>query len=108
MKQSLKIVLGILSSGLLCGVSSADSVSTQIQMLNSQIQAQLQKMQADQQKQTQTMNAQVQSQLKQMQSDLQDQIKKSSSQSQSQLKQVQDGLQKEIQQVQKMAAESKK
>ena len=104
MKRIASGALGVFMFGLV-GASNAGSgdVSQQIQMLNSQIQAQLQKMQADQQKLNQTFNAQVQAQLKQMQSQLQDQIKKASDQSTSQLKQVQAGLEQEIQQVHKAA-----
>lgn len=102
MKKRASGALAVFLIGLV-GASNAggSDVSQQIQMLNSQIQAQLQKMQADQQKLNQTFNAQVQGQLKQMQTELQDQIKKASAESQSQLKQVQAGLEQEIQQVHK-------
>ena len=57
--------------------SADDNVSQQIQLLNSQIQAQIQKSQSDQQVQIKELNKQIQAQLKQMQTDLQAQIQKS-------------------------------
>jgi len=80
-----------------------DNTSAQIQLLNSQIQAQMQKLQADQQTQIKTLNTQLQVQLKQLQTDLQAQIQKANSQTQDQIKQLQTTLQQQIQQVQQQA-----
>ena len=78
-----------------CNVAYAadDSVSQQIQLLNSQIQTQLQTIQSDQQKQIQTLNKQIQAQLKQIQTDLQAQIQKGNAQTQAQIKELQTNLQ---------------
>lgn len=106
-----KIMMGSLSLLMVMGVYkttyAGDSVSQQIQLLNSQLQTQIQKVQADQQKQVQTMNTQVQAQLKQMQTDLQAQIQKVNAQTQAQMKQIQTTLQEQIKEVQKQAVQSK-
>lgn len=80
--------------------ADSDSVSQQIQLLNSQIQAQFQKVQSEQQSQIQTLNKQIQTQLKQMQTDLQAQIEKANTITQEQLKQLETGLQTRIKTVQ--------
>lgn len=87
--------------GLLAGqaVFAADNTSQQIQMLNSQIQSQLQTMQATQQKQMKDLNTQIQAQLKEMQGTLDTKINTMNSQIQNQLKTVQDNLQKQVKQV---------
>ena len=100
-----KIVMLSLSSLLLvsmCQITYAgsDNASQQIQMLNSQIQVQLQKIQSDQQKQIQTLNSQLQAQIKQMHTDFQAQIIKSNTQTQEQLKHVQTTLEQQIKMVQ--------
>lgn len=56
-------------------IAADDNTSQQIQLLNSQIQAQLATLHNDQEKQIQTLNKQIQAQLKQMKSDLEEQIK---------------------------------
>lgn len=90
---------------VLVGISNityADSnnVSQQIQFLNSQIQAQLQKIQVDQQNQILAMNKQVQMQLKQMQTDLQAQIQSANAQNQEQLKQLHAAMQVQLKNIQ--------
>jgi hypothetical protein len=97
-KVGLASVLFILATG--SGAYAADNTSQQIQFLNSQIQAQLAKMQSDQQKQIQTLNVQVQTQIKTIQTSLQDQIQKLNTQLQAEIKQVQTNLEQEIKQVQ--------
>ena len=95
----------VLTSLLLLGMPSvcADNVTDQIQLLNSQIQAQLQNVQQKQQQQIKTLNTQLQTQLKQMQSDLQAQIQKVNTQTQAQMKHMQTTLQQQIQQFQENA-----
>ena len=60
------LAASLLLGGLLNTAYAADNTSQQIQLLNSQIQAQLQKMQTDQQAQIKTLNTQIQTQIKQM------------------------------------------
>ncbi len=107
----IKTVVASLTALMFIGVSAAtyadDNVSQQIQFLNSQIQAQFQKAQADQIKQNQALNTQLQLQLKQMHTDLQDQIQKMNAQTQDQIKQVQATLQQQIQVVQQQAIKAK-
>lgn len=95
-----KLIIALLCLGVGSISSAADNTSQQIQLLNSQIQAQLQKMQADQQKQIQTLNTQLQGQIKQLQTTLEAEIQKGNTQSQAQIKQVQDNLEQQIKQVQ--------
>ena len=103
-----KIIVASLVYMGACNMSfAADNTSQQIQLLNSQIQAQLQTLQAGQQKQIQTLNAQIQAQIKQAQSDLQAQIQKSNTQTQAQIKQLQTTLQDQIKQVQQQATQVK-
>lgn len=86
---------------LCSGDGFADNGSSQqIQMLNSQIQAQMQQMQEIQQKQVKEMNLKIQAQLKELQSTLQDQIQKVNTQNQTALKQLKDSFQAEINQLQ--------
>ncbi len=80
---------------------AADNTSQQIQMLNSQIQAQLQAMQATQQKQLTDLNKRQQDQMKTMQATLDDKINSLNTQLQDQMKTMQAALQQQIQQVQK-------
>lgn len=80
--------------------ADSNNVSQQIQLLNSQIQAQLQKVQVDQQNQILAMNKQVQMQLKQMQTDLQAQIQSANAQNQEQLKQLHAAMQVQLQNIQ--------
>lgn len=81
------------------GTYADDSVSKQIQMLNSQIQAQLQQIQEAQKKTDKVFNDQIQAQLKQIQTDIQKQINEGYKKTQDQIKAVQDAMQKQIQQV---------
>ena len=76
-----------------------DNTSDQIQMLNSQIQAQLQQMQETQQKELKELNMQLQTQLKKMQTDLQEKIQTLNTQTQEQMKTMQTELQTQIKQV---------
>lgn len=84
--MSLLMLLG--ASYGINAAAADDSAAKQINALNTQIQAQLQKM-----------NETNQAQLKKMQSDLQKQINDGYNKTQAQIKKVQDGMQKEIQQV---------
>ncbi len=104
-----KLLVGsLLLSAVFNTVFAADNTSQQIQLLNSQIQAQLQKMQTDQQTQIQTLNTQIQTQIKQIQTDLQAQISKVNSQTQDQIKQLQATLEQQIKQVQQQAVPAAK
>lgn len=86
------------------GVATQEaSTTSQIQMLNNQLQKQLQQLQATQQKQVMDMNKQIQSQMKQMQTTLQAQINKVNTQSQAQMKKMLTDLQAQIKQVQQDA-----
>ncbi len=80
---------------------AADNTSQQIQMLNSQIQAQLQTMQAAQQKQLTDLNKRQQEQMKQMQAALDEKVTRLNTQIQAQIKTMQTNLQQQIQQVQR-------
>jgi DNA anti-recombination protein RmuC len=80
-------------------IAWADNSTQQVQMLNSQIQAQLQTMQAAQQKQLKDLNTQIQNQLKQMQTILDEKISTLNTQVQSQMKAMQTTLQQQIKQV---------
>ena len=92
---------------LVCSMSAkADDASQQIQLLNSQIQAQLQQMQAAQQKQISTLNQQTQQQLKDLQTLLQNKMLASNKSTQEQIKTLQTTLQAQIQQVQAERAQS--
>ena len=107
-----KILNVLLSSLFLVGVckmtyAANDNVSQQIQMLNSQIQAQMAKVQADQQKQILTFNTQMQAQIKQVQTELQAQIQKANAQTQSQIMLLQTTLQQQIKTVQQQATQTK-
>ena len=84
---------------------AADSATAQVNLLNSQIQDQLQKLQEKQQKQMKDLNAQIQTQLQQMQANLQAQIQKVNTQTQAQMKQLQDALHQQIQQIQNQSTE---
>ena len=83
------------------------NVSQQIQLLNSQIQAQFQKIKAEQQNQIKTLNSKVQAQLKQMQTDLQTQIQKANALNQDQIKQLQTSFQQQLNQVHQEATAHK-
>lgn len=87
--------------------ADSNNVSQQIQLLNSQIQAQLQKVQTDQQGQIQALNKQIQIQIKQMQTDLQTQIQTANAQTQAQLKQLQTTLQDQIKAIQQPPVQPK-
>jgi hypothetical protein len=80
-------------------IAFADNSTQQVQMLNSQIQAQLQTMQAAQQKQLKDLNIQIQNQLKQMQTTLDEKINTMNTQVQGQMKTMQNTLQQQIKQV---------
>ncbi|MCH9757328.1 MAG: DUF4175 domain-containing protein [Gammaproteobacteria bacterium] len=77
----------------------ADAVSKQIQMLNSQLQVQMQRMQETQQKQVQELNTKLQKQLKETQTKLQKQIQDMNKMTQKQLKEVQTSLEGQIKQI---------
>lgn len=76
-----------------------ESSSQQIQMLNSQLQVQLQRMQETQQKQIQQLNKQLQSQLKETQKKLQEQINQLNTMTEEKMKQMQKTLQAQIKQI---------
>lgn len=97
------IIASLLLLGTIDGSYASDNVSKQIELLNSQIQAQLEGLHADHQKQLDVLNKQLQAQLKSVQSHLEAEIKKSNAISQTQIKQVQTNLQKQIQDIQKQA-----
>ncbi|WP_133127419.1 hypothetical protein [Legionella nagasakiensis] len=107
-----KIIMG--GTGLLMLFSlgnfayADDNVTKQIQLLNSQIQAQLQKIQADQQNQIKQLNTQIQTQLKQLQQQLQDQIQKVNTDTQKQMQTMQTTLENQIKQVQQQATQAAK
>lgn len=93
-----------MSAGLILFTSvsiAGDNVSQQIQLLNSQIQAQLQTMQAEQQKQLVDLNKRLQEQMKTMQTTLDGKINQMNTQVQTQMKTLESGLKTEIQQVQR-------
>lgn len=92
--QKLKsgLLVWILSISSVC-MAAEDSVSKQVQMLNSQIQAQLHQLQETQQKQMKDLNIKVQAQLQQMQTNLEAEIQKANTQNQAQFKQIHDSLQ---------------
>ena len=104
------ILIASLSTLMLIGASkmtyaATDNTAQQIQQLNSQIQVQLQKLQADQQKQLMTLNAQLQVQMKQVQAAIQAQIQKMNTQTQDQMKKLQATLEQEIKTVQKQSVQ---
>lgn len=74
----------------------AENTTEQVQLLNTQIQSQLQKIQASTQTQLKQLNTQIQAQMKQLQSDLQTKMQTLQTQTQTQLKQLQESLQKEL------------
>jgi gas vesicle protein len=78
---------------------AADSTSKQIQMLNSQLQVQLQRLQASQEKQLQTLNKQLQAQLQDTQKKLQSQIDTLNKTTQAQMKELKKSLETQIKQV---------
>lgn len=79
--------------------ASVDNATQQLQVLNSQIQAQLEAMQATQQKQMKDLNTQIQNQLKQMQTTLDSKINTMNAQIQKQMQTMNDTVQKQIKQV---------
>ncbi|MFZ4076431.1 MAG: hypothetical protein ACOYKA_00460 [Legionellaceae bacterium] len=89
------------------GVCAADNTSAQIQMLNSQLQAQLQQMQDTQQKQIKELNTQLQKQLSTLQKDLQTKIETVNTQTQEQMKTLKADLEKQIMQVYDEATQGK-
>lgn len=84
--MSLLTLLGV--SGAINAAAAGDDAGKQIEALNTQIQAQLQQM-----------NATNQAQLKKIQADIQKQISDGYNLTQAQIKKVQDDMQKQIQQV---------
>lgn len=76
--------------------NSFSGEASEMQLLNSQIQAQLQQMQEKQQKQMQDMNSALQGRMSDMQKNLQDEIEKVNNN----MLKIQSDLQKQIQQVQ--------
>jgi hypothetical protein len=95
-KAALLLVVGMSN----IAYAESSNVSQQIQLLNSQIQTQLQKVQADQQRQILAMNKQVQMQFAQMQKDLQAQVQSANAQNQEQLKQLQVAMQNQFKSMQ--------
>ncbi len=99
----MRMIAGGLVGGCILILSStwgyADDASKQIQMLNSQLQVQLQRLQETQQKQIQKLNKQLQSQLKDVQTKLQDEMKNMNTMTQKKMKKMQDNLQSQIKQV---------
>ena len=101
MKQTIQgIIVGLMCVGCASVGYTADNTSQQIQLLNSQIQAQLEKVQQQQQKQIQTMNAQTQAQIKQVQATLEAQIQKMNNDTNEQVKKLKTALEEQIKQVQ--------
>lgn len=98
------VVCSCLTGGIVSKGYAENDATKQVQLLNSQIQAQFQQIQASQQAQIKTLNDQIQTQIKQMQTELQAQIQKVNTTAQEQIKLVQTTLQQQIQQVQKEAA----
>ncbi|AHE67388.1 hypothetical protein [Legionella oakridgensis] len=106
-----RIIMGGACLLMLSSLSNAyadDNTTKQIQLLNSQIQAQLQKIQADQQNQIKQLNTQIQTQLKQLQQQLQDQIQQVNTDTQKQIQTLQTTLQNQIKQVQQQATQAAK
>lgn len=99
----MRIVICWLLSGCLLMLASvwayADDTSKQLQMLNSQLQVQLQRMQEAQQKQVKALSAQFQSQLADTQKKLQAQIKALNQATQQQMEAIQKDLEAKIQKV---------
>ena len=99
----MRMMVSGLVSGCMMIVSStwgyADDASKQIQMLNSQLQVQLQRLQETQQKQVQKLNTQLQAQLKEVQTKLQDEMKKMNTMTQTKMKKMQEDLQSQIKQL---------
>lgn len=88
--------------GLLTTPLYADDTSKQIQMLNSQLQVQLQRMQESQEKQIHTLNAQLQKQLKETQTKLQSEMQAMNASNQKKMKAMHDDLQAQIKQIHEM------
>ncbi len=105
--MSNKVISAIILLGANSMLYADDNVSQQIQLLNTQIQMQFQKVNASQLKQNKDFNTQIQAQLKQMQTDLQDQIQKMNTQTQNQMKDLQASLQQQISDIQQQALKSK-
>ncbi len=80
-------------------IGAGADATKQIQMLNSQLQVQLQRMQETQQAQIQKLNKQLQKQLKDTQTKLQDQMAKMNTATQKQMQDMQKSLQAQIKQV---------
>ncbi len=99
MRTSIKQLLGASLLFVSTACVYADDTSKQIQMLNSQLQVQLQRIQETQQEQIQKLNKQLQGQLKDMQTKLQDQIQKVNKTNQEKMKKMQENLQAQIKKV---------
>lgn len=99
MRMSAKQLVGVFALCLSTASVYADDASKQIQMLNSQLQVQLQRIQETQQEQIQKLNKQLQDQLKDVQTKLQDQIQQVNKTTQDKMKEMQEKLQAEIKQV---------
>lgn len=106
-KKQFKCSLLLASFVLSFGTCAADNTSAQIQMLNSQLQAQLQQMQDTQQKQIKELNTQLQKQLSTLQKDLQTKIETVNTQTQEQIKTLKTDLEKQIMQVYDEATQGK-
>lgn len=87
------VLVCMLSISSVCMAADGDNTAKQIQLLNSQIQAQLQQLQESQQKQIKELNVKVQAQLQQAQTNLEAEIQKANTQNQVQFKQIQDNIQ---------------
>ena len=102
-RGDMRMIIARLLSGCLFVLAStwgyADDTSKQIQMLNSQLQVQLQRMQEAQQKQVEALSKQFQSQLADTQQKLQDQIKSLNTATQKQMESMQKALDAKIQKV---------
>ncbi len=100
MKSKLALSMSTLLFVAISGTCVADDdASKQIQMLNTQIQAQLQQIQEAQKKHDKDFNTQIQTQLKQLQSDIQKEISDGYNKTQDQIKKVQDTFQAQIKQI---------
>lgn len=103
MKQNrlaLFAALALLGTSAISFADGQNNVSQQIQLLNSQIQTQLQRIQASQQESITQLNKQIQTQLKQIESNFEAEMQKLNSQTEAQIKKIEASLQGEIKQLQ--------
>lgn len=94
-----RIIHGLIISTLYVPAYAADGTSNQIQMLNSQLQVQMQRLHETQQKQIKELNQKLQGQLKETQEKLQAEIKDLHKKTEEKMKKMQEDLQAQIKQV---------